>query len=867
MEIEIPKLSLIVLMGTSGSGKSTFAEKHFSSTQVLSSDYCRALVSDDENNMNVTEDAFDMLFYIAAKRLAAGKLVVIDATNIEKKARQPLVELARKYHVIPVAIILDIPEKICHQRNAMRPDKQLEKHVIRQQRSLLRRSIKALRWEGFRHIYRLRSEAEIDSVRIKQRPMWNDKTDEHGPFDIIGDVHGCYEELIELVEKLGYEQEPHSQKTLFDAPIFSHPEDRKLIFLGDIIDRGPHNIKSLQLVANMVDAGKAYCMPGNHEMKFLKKLKGKDVHIVHGLAKTLKEVENLAEEKRDAFIQKSIDFISGLYSHFVFDDGHLVVSHAGIKEEMQGRGSGKIRQFCFYGETTGETDEFGLPVRHDWAVNYRGSALVVYGHTPVPEAEWLNKTINIDTGCVFGGKLTAFRYPEKELVSVKAKQIYSQSVRPLKPDSTQSVTIQEQEDDLLNAEDYLKKQVIHTPLRSAITIQEENASAAFESMARFAVDPKWLLYLPPTMSPSETSKKPDYLEYPSEAFHYYFTQGVSKVVCEEKHMGSRAVVIICQDKNTVFKRFGIKSENTGIVYTRSGRNFFHDRSMENIFIDKVKKALDKADFWNELNTSWVCLDCELMPWSAKAMSLLKTQYSAVGSAARAAIEKSIAVVEQTLENDTIRDESEKKRFEALYQKLKNRKKVTQEFINAYQHYCWPVESIDDYKLAPFHILATEGKVHTDKNHEWHMTQIEKLCKSDSGLLLDTPYKTIDLTVPASVQEGISWWEELTSKGGEGMVVKPLDFIARGIRGVVQPALKCRGREYLRIIYGPEYTFEENLSRLKTRGLSKKRSLAMREFALSIEALERFVRKEPLRRFHQCVFGILALESEPVDPRL
>ena len=191
--------------------------------------------------------------------------------------------------------------------------------------------------------------------------------------------------------------------------------------------------------------------------------------------------------------------------------------------------------------------------------------------------------------------------------------------------------------------------------------------------------------------------------------------------------------------------------------------------------------------------------------------------------------------------------------------------MAQAYVDSYRRYCWAVTNLDDYRLAPFHILASEGAVHTDKPHTWHMEMLARFC--GDGLLFATPYKVVRTNDEAEVAGAIAWWEELTGKGGEGMVVKPLDFVAHGPKGLLQPAVKCRGKEYLRIIYGPEYTVPENLSRLRKRGLGMKRSLALREFALGIEALERFVRREPLRRVHECVFGVLAMESEPVDPRL
>ena len=539
---------------------------------------------------------------------------------------------------------------------------------------------------------------------------------------------------------------------------------------------------------------------------------------------------------------------------------------------MQGRGSGKVREFALYGETTGETDEFGLPVRYNWAAEYRGRATVVYGHTPVPEPEWLNRTTNIDTGCVFGGKLTALRWPEREFVSVPAARTYCEPARPFLPDPVKepSLTSQHVHDDLLDAEDVIGKRIISTGLRANVTIREENAVAALEIMSRFAANPKWLIYLPPTMSPCETSDQDGFLEYPTEAFSYYRSNRVAQVVCEEKHMGSRAVVIVCRDEQAAIERFGIVGE-AGIVYTRTGRRFFPDSALETQFLARIRAAMDASGFWSQFNTGWACLDCELMPWSAKAQELLRSQYAAVGAAGRASLPKTVAVLQQAADRLGSEESSGQSSYSSdvdeILRRFQNRGKAIERFVAAYRQYCWPVHSLDDLKLAPFHLLATEGKVHTDQDHPWHMETLAAICRHDPTLLLTTPFKIVDLADPESEATGVRWWLELTGRGGEGMVVKPYQFIASGSKGLAQPAVKCRGREYLRIIYGPEYTFPENLSRLRQRGLATKRSLALREFALGVEGLERFVSREPLRRVHECVFGVLALESEPVDPRL
>jgi protein phosphatase len=634
-----------------------------------------------------------------------------------------------------------------------------------------------------------------------------------------------------------------------------HPDGRKAIFLGDLVDRGPKIPEVLKLVMSMTESGQALTVPGNHDSKLMRKLNGRDVQITHGLAESLHQIDAESQEFKD----RVAAFVDALPSHYVLDDGRLVVAHAGLKQELQGRASGKVRDFALYGETTGETDEFGLPVRYNWAANYRGKAMVVYGHTSVPEPEWLNNTICIDTGCVFGGRLTALRYPEKELVSVPALRTYYEPAKPFLPeeDRPTALTAQQQHDDVLDIEDVSGKRIISTGLYRNVTIREENSIAALEVMSRFATDPKWLIYLPPTMSPSETSREPGMLEHPAEAFSYYRHQGVARVICEEKHMGSRAVLIVCRDQDAARRRFGVVEDVAGICYTRTGRRFFDDRAMENDFIARIQRAME--GLWQEFETDWVCLDCELMPWSAKAQELLRQQYAAVGAAARASLAEVTAALQSATRNNG--------ELTSLLDRYRERATAAEKYVDSYRRYCWPVNSLDDLKLAPFHLLATEGRVHTNSDHVSHMETLKRVCDADEGLLLATSYIVVDVTDETSQDAAIRWWEELTARGGEGMVVKPLDFITRGARGLVQPAVKCRGKEYLRIIYGPEYDLSENLERLRGRGLSTKRSLALREFALGIEALERFVRNEPLRRVHECVFGVLALESEPVDPRL
>jgi protein phosphatase len=841
--LRIPQLALVVLVGPSGSGKSTFARKHFRPTEILSSDYCRGLVADDENDQAATGAAFDVLHHIARQRLIGARLTVVDATSVRPEDRASLVALAQAHHVLPVAIVFDLPPAVCQERNDRRPDRAFGAHVIRQQAQALRRGLRGLQREGFRIVHRFESVEEVDACTIERQPLWTDKRDRHGPFDIIGDVHGCNDELALLLGKLGWQ---------LDGDGARHPDGRTAIFVGDLVDRGPASPGVLRRVMAMVEEGTALCVPGNHEKKLLRKLRGRDVKVSHGLAETLAQLE---AEPPD-FHTRVAAFIDGLISHYVLDDGKLVVAHAGLKEELQGRASPVVRDFAMYGETTGETDEYGLPVRLDWAAEYRGKAVVVYGHVPTPEAEWINRTICIDTGCVFGGKLTALRYPERELVQVDAARVYYEPARPLAPPAPARP---DRPHDLLDIEDVAGKRTVDTRLHHRVTVRAENAAAALEVMSRFAVDPRWLIYLPPTMAPPATHNDGDLLEHPREVFEYYRGVGVTQLVCEEKHMGSRAVIVVARDAASAVRRFGIAGDHAGVVYTRTGRRFFNDETHEAHVLERLRSALTVTNVWERLTTDWVCLDAEIMPWSAKAQSLLRQQYAPTGAAARAGL----AATVDALAAVAARDDAGL----ALLRRFEARRRCVERYIESYRHYCWPVDSVADLRIAPFHVLATEGKVHTDRDHLWHMEQAGELAAAAPELFQVTRHLPVDLDDELAVQHAVSWWEQLTGAGGEGMVVKPLSWIARGRHGIAQPAMKCRGPEYLRIIYGPEYSLPEHLARLRERGLAAKRSLALRELALGLEGLERFVAGEPLYRVHECAFAVLALESEPVDPRL
>ena len=848
--LAVPRMGLVLLIGVSGAGKSTFAAQHFLPTQVIGSDDCRGMVSDDPNDQSATSDAFTLMHTVVDIRLRRGLLTVVDATNVQRRAREELVRVAKENNVLTTAIVLDVPEAVAVERNRGRPDRNFGDHVIRRQRRDLKASLKRLQREGIRKVHVLEEQEEIDRAVIELERPWPDERELHGPFDIVGDVHGCRQELETLLGDLGYVLTRDGQGRPVDA---HHPEGRTAVFVGDLVDRGPDSPGVLRLVMGMVAAGNALCVPGNHENKLVRVLKGATARLTHGLAETLEQLDREPE----TFREEVLAFCDGLVSHLVLDDGKLVVAHAGLKEEYHMRASGRVRSFALYGDTTGETDEYGLPVRLPWARDYRGKAMVVYGHTPMDKAEWVNNTLCLDTGCVFGGRLTALRYPEREIVDVDAERTWYEPVRPMA--DTAPSALEDRAPAALNITDVgiggtRPGLFVDTP-DGTVRTDPGSTLAALEVMSRFAVDPRWLVYLPATMAPAPTAAAPTLLEHPTEAFASYLGSGVGQVVCQEKHMGSRAVAVLCRDEVAAERRF-VPGE-LGTVFTRTGRPFFSDPVLQTEVVDQLRQAVTDAGLWDRLGTDWIALDGELMPWSVKARTLIRDQYASAGAAARAALPAAGLVLASAAARGVDVDR--------LVSTVARRTEQMEGFSRVYRRYSWDTDGTAGLRFAPFAVLASEGREYTEADHLWHMTIAERLAEA-SGLIHSTRYLVVDTTDTAACDAATAWWTDLVSGGGEGMVVKPLlGARARGRKGLAQPGLKVRGPEYLRIVYGADYP--ERLEVLKDRNLGRKTGLAMREHKLGLEALARHARKEPLWRVHEPVFALLALETEPVDPRL
>lgn len=859
MNLNLPESGLVILIGPSGSGKTTLARKLFHETEIISSDQCRALVADDPSSQSASRDAFDVLQLIAAKRLKRNLLTVADATSVQEKDRAALQQLAREQDSLCSAIVMNMSEDVCQERNRQREDRRTPPHAIAAQSRHLRRTLRNIRKERFHRVHYINGPEQAGDVTVTRVSLWSNKKDLTGPFDIIGDVHGCAGELHELLGKLGYRAEeiPDSESGVPARKTFRHPEGRTAVFLGDLADRGPNVPEVFRTVMDMTQAQTALCVPGNHDDQLVRKIKGRKVDMAHGLAESMAELEQEPPE----FAQQIRAFIDGLPSYYLLDGGKLAVAHAGLLEEYQGKASPRVRDFCLYGDTLGESKGQGRQARNNWAQDYRGAALVVHGHLAASrEPQRTNNVINIDTGCVYGGQLTALRYPEMELVQVAAHAVHFQYETP--PGEQPKGPMENGASAILRAEDATGQQEVWTRLNGKVRPRPENAAAALETFGRFTLNPKWLVYIPPTMAPTRAADLPGTLERPEEALKYYRNAGVDTVVCEEKHMGSRAVLILGQDRNALEKRFGatLPGAAPGVCYTRTGRRFFDDPELENEILSRAAAAAGQAGLWERLESPWAILDCEIMPWSLKAESLIRREFDPVGVAALAALGET----ERLLETARARGVDTAAENGVTAQ----RAQAARRYTAAYNRYRTAVNGPEDIQIAPFHLMAAEGRPLTGMNHLWHMEQAEILA-AQPGPFIPTRHLAVNLQDEEQCDSAVRMWEELTAAGGEGMVFKPLDFIPerKGRGGMPQPAVKCRGSEYLRIIYGPEYNLPETVEKLKNRRIDGKQSLALREFALGIEGLERFAKGEEFHRIHECAFAVVALESEPIDPRL
>ncbi|MFJ7753650.1 polynucleotide kinase-phosphatase [Peribacillus muralis] len=863
MPIVLPYAGIVLLIGPSNSGKSTFLKsmiekEEIAPSEVIGSDDFRIMVSDiefidwrdrakDEADSLMDEyqaisgEAFSVMDAVIEARCRLNKLTMLDATNLHPDDRKRYIAIAKKHHVPIQAIVLDIPEEILLARDEGREHPR-GKRRIKQQCQTFKREKRNLKKEDFSSIYTIK-EAENLEVSRNTNPL--EKDIGYG-IDIIGDIHGCHEELILLLEKLGYQKNQEG--------LYLHPEGRKFVSVGDVMSRGPESLKTMLFFHEHVQKAAAYMIDSNHGWKIARWLDGRNVTLNHGDEKVEEDFKRYEEEhgsEKTAEAKQALkEFLLQAPSHYVFTKNGVqtvICVHAGIRDGFIGKQSDAVSDFCRYGDTDG-FDERGKPVRKDWHISHKKSTLIIWGHDPKPQPLLINNTINIDQGAVFGGELTAFRYPERQVISVKASQNHSgDDENPLK----------EWERNRLNPPNigtFINGYSVLTEKMGEIKVQQDIVKSAIDKLSHHTIPIEQLIYIPPTMSPTPSpSSAAHYLEHPREAIDYYRSNGIQTMIAEKKHMGSRAILFLFRDMEASKTYTGF--ESLGVIHTRTGRRFFDVETEERLVL-RINQDLRESGYFEKYDTDYVLLDAEIMPWNLKAKELISRQYAHVSEN---------AILDRTMLKDKLEmaalDNADIQGWLKEYElKLEN----AHTFKEVFQKYCWDIEDMDSIQIAPFHVLAHSGQAFFDKPHTWHMERNREFATC-SSLFVQTEYKVI--TDEASEEEVISWWEEITTEGHEGIVIKPEFFIARNKGKLLQPAIKVRGRKYLNIIYGMDYLLPANLERLKNRNTGKKQKLALREFSLGIEGIQRYVKGESIERVHECVLGTLAMESDPVDPRL
>lgn len=861
MKITVPNSGIVLLIGASNSGKTTLLnnwirEETIQPSEVISSDEYRLVVSDtnfiqwtgrpkDEADSlydqyhAISEEAFHMMDNVIEARCRLNRLTFIDATHLFADDRKRYIALAQKHHVPIVAVVLDTPQETLLERDEQRENSRGKKKV-KQQYQNLKREKRFIKKEGFKSTYFINADEDIELVRMDY-PLLIDV--EHG-IDLIGDIHGCYDEFIILLKSLGYEEN--------DEALYLHPDGRKFMSVGDVMSRGPESLKTMLFFQRHVEQGVAYMTDSNHGWKIARWLDGRSVTLNYGDEKVeqeFKEYEKTYGSEKTTQTKEILkNFLLSAPSHYVLMKNGVptaVCTHAGIKDEFIGKQSPDVQDFCRYGDSS-DLNENGKPIRSDWFVHHKGSIVIIWGHDPKPQPLVVNNTVNIDQGVVFGGKLTAFQYPEKRFISVDALHNYSGAIdNPLKEWEKKRFNAP-------NIEKFIDGYSVQTEQLGNIKVPQNIVKSAIDTLSHYTVPIEQLLYIPPTMSPTpETSKLKDFLEHPKEAIEYYRSHGIETLIAEKKHMGSRAILLLFKDKESAKKSIGLDID--GVIYTRKGRKFF-DKLTEQKVLRELKEELTRKGYFSKYETNYVLLDAEIMPWNLKAKELISSQYAHVS-------ENAILDRKKIVEKLSNSEHVDVKKWLIEYEgKLEN----AETFKEVFQKYCWDIEGTDAIQIAPFHVLAHSNETFFHKPHTWHM-EMNKEFAEGSSLFVTTEYKIISDAV--SEQEVTTWWEEITKNGHEGIVIKPEFYIPTYRGKLIQPAIKVRGRKYLHIIYGMDYLSPLNLERLKKRNTVKKQKLALKEFALGIEGVQRFVNGDSIERVHECVLATLAMESDPVDPRL
>ncbi|MDF2606644.1 MAG: polynucleotide kinasephosphatase [Bacillales bacterium] len=845
MKMQIPHSGIVLLIGPSNSGKSTFLNdlimiEVILASEVVSSDDFRLMISDidfiewknrpkDESDAlqdlytRISVEAFALMDTVVEARCRLNKLTFVDATHLQHGDRKKYIDMARRNHVPIVAIVMNIPEDILLTRDSNRDHPRGMRRVKQQyQRFIIER--KSFKDEGFSLIYYV-DEYENPSIVRQKNPL---ELNVGGGIDFIGDINGCYNEMISLLSKLGYRENENR--------LFVHSNGRKFVSIGNVMSSGPESLKSIIFLKRHVDSNLAYMVDSNNGNELAKWINEDNKSIDQKLASDfeaykmehgIEKIEELKEELKQ--------FLFNSPSHYVFTENGvqiLVCSHAGIKDHYIGKQSPRISEFCRGGDNNSE----------EWYLEHKINLLIVWGHYLKQYPLIENNTVNINQGAVYGGNLTAFRYPEREVVSMKSAMNYSgEEKNPL-------IELESMRLVPPNIHKLIDGYRIQTESFGSILVYPDLVRHAIETVSHSTIPIEQMVYIPPTTSPTPyTSRLDCYLEHPSEAFDYYRSNGVSTMIVTKKKMGNRGVLFLFKDIESAVKYTGI--ESLGVIYTSNGSRFFEE-NVERILVSRIVGDLVENNYFKMYETDFVLIDVEIMPWNLKA----KEQISLYSNISDNAMLDRTKLIEKMVSS---KNPQLHELLDEYSLKLENVKK----FKGVFQTYCLKEFDMKEIQIELLNIIAHSSETFFDKPQSWHIEMGRELA-SYSNLFLETEFKLVNDV--ESETEVIKWWEDISCSGYEGIVIKPNDD---SVEKLLQPAIKVRGRDFLRIIYGMDYLLPDNLKRLKKRNTRKKQKQAINEFSLGVEGVRRFVAGESLERVHECVLGVLAQQADQVDPRL
>jgi len=840
MEIILPEIALVVVLGPSKSGKTTFTRKHFAPSEVFHLDEIHEHYAPERKGSDTEADDLDTFHFLLEKRLKQGLLTVIDGSFITQSSRKKMREIARRYSTQLIGIWMDLPESELVSRHTQ-GDSMAK---ARLEMARLQAHADKFQLEGFKQVYRLDTQADIDAVDFVRTQFSCNQRALSGPFDVIGDVHGCLVELESMLAQLGYVQAE-------GAPTYRHPDGRTAIFVGDLISRGPSSLATLAIVRAMVAHGSALSVKGNHETDLLSAMQGQEINLHNGLQPTLDQVAQLPAEEQEQILA----FIDQLPFHLLLDEGKLAVAHGGIKANMQGRESADIESFNLYAESGGPSNHWGMEIKPTWALEYEGNATVVHGHLPVKTATWTKQVLNLDTGCVYGGHLSAFRYPEREIVTVKADQEYATFVDTSPP-----------EDGLANPEirphqsvDFARitgRNLVSTSAQYYISIKDDIAPTVLDHLVQNGTHPGQLVYLPPLLSPTKSSSIPGYLEHPREAFNYYAKKGLSEVIVEEMQGGAKTTILLAKDQQTAYKKLCISDKSLGIAINSLGSYSFQNEAIGNTFIERFHSLVTELGIWETLSTDWICVEGELLP-SSNHWQGMEDHFQRMQAGGSAVFPAGIAALEEAQTQGV--DVSD------LLNRTLKRQEKNKQFNRQLETEGKAPERLEDYRFVPSFLLASEGDLHFEKQLSWHF-EWWKNCQERDALFQPSVWQLVSLNAEVEKQAIVSRFETLSDEGKPGMLMRPPQLIIDAGSDLIQPGLKIRGKEYLRLVYGPDYDLPELLEVHRKRRLKEIRQLTVRQLALGYEGLKSFVNHKDVNASYECIFALLCLQCTDVDPR-